>query len=805
MKIIETSVVLLGLAIAISISVLSLIFSLTIPNDTISTKKIKNKSITSSKIGKNEVKNENIEDGAITLDKIDDDVILTISDIPSNSIGTEELVDNSVTHSKLSDNSVKGDKIENDAITNSKIANNSITLDKTNFDSSPFKVSTGDTDFSLLGTKDVDDNDNTKLLLYSVNHATNPGLVKTCVPSTGKYVLCIDNVEKFVIDSNGRIGINKTVPTHELNVNGESLFEGDIIISNSDHILNVGTYGTTINDNTGFQVKGNQSVQMSVADDLNNQVVFYSRDDVGNGYGEIKAINPNSGNLPLKINPQETTIFGNYNIPLNNLNKVEIDGIAYINNKLSISNANDTTTRTDRKIEINAGDGNLLKNSYRVDNGDFLSTAPIGIEEVFGLDGSNNRYKIFYEDVDTDDPLFKIASNENVSYKPFNVQTAQSNVSFFNTFSTATSSFRFGIDGTGMFNNFDLDQISFGTTTNSDFIFKRNGDNEKLRITNDGITVTGNVTYTGALLPSDVRLKKDIKNISLEESKIWLNELEPKEFKYTKNNNELKVGFIAQDIQTIIEKNQLKRELTSIYKDFIKLDPIKIQLQFKEKTKDNMFLYENKKEAFHLFEKIEIGTKFKSSVSNNKNDFILELIKKGDDGLIFKSEVPLKFENNEKILEKLKNLNKIKQNLQFSKQFYDKEIKSENKKDKDYIEKQKKLLFKLEKCKEKIKLTEHELKNIYNCGVDVTIKEILVEDILYLKQENLTHLLLPAIKNMAKEMEEIKTQLKEKDSSLQQIKKENNNLKKKLKLNENEMNNILQKIENRLSYLEKPL
>lgn len=75
------------------------------------------------------------------------------------------------------------------------------------------------------------------------------------------------------------------------------------------------------------------------------------------------------------------------------------------------------------------------------------------------------------------------------------------------------------------------------------------GDNTKHFSVQKEVYVQGNITAFDLSIPSDIRLKKDVKDITngLE----IINKLRPVSFNWKKNNNE-SIGFIAQEIEEVL-------------------------------------------------------------------------------------------------------------------------------------------------------------------------------------------------------------------------------------------------------------
>jgi len=75
------------------------------------------------------------------------------------------------------------------------------------------------------------------------------------------------------------------------------------------------------------------------------------------------------------------------------------------------------------------------------------------------------------------------------------------------------------------------------------------GDNIKHFSVQKEVYVQGNITAFDLTIPSDIRLKKDVKDIT--EGLEIINKLRPVSFKWKKNNNE-SIGFIAQEIEEVL-------------------------------------------------------------------------------------------------------------------------------------------------------------------------------------------------------------------------------------------------------------
>jgi RNA polymerase-binding transcription factor DksA len=76
-------------------------------------------------------------------------------------------------------------------------------------DGARLRISNGNTDYSLIGTKDVDDANNTRIVISGNTRSYNPGFIEY-VATTGGHIFFTSSTERMRIDNNGNINIGST-------------------------------------------------------------------------------------------------------------------------------------------------------------------------------------------------------------------------------------------------------------------------------------------------------------------------------------------------------------------------------------------------------------------------------------------------------------------------------------------------------------------------------------------------------------------------------------------------------------------
>ena len=180
------------------------------------------------------------------------------------------------------------------------------------------------------------------------------------------------------------------------------------------------------------------------------------------------------------------------------------------------------------------------------------------IKFTMGVDGSDaDKFKIGTSAVSTDTRL-TIDSSGNVGI----ATTAPSTK--FHVYGTADATLA---DSSGLMVIGHIDSLNVVYDGN-EIQARNNAAASNIYIQNDGGVVYfgGNVYADAFYYNSDVRLKKDIENLGISSIEKIL-ELNPVQFKW-KKNDELNLGFIAQDLEKIfpelVSTNEDKEELKSI-------------------------------------------------------------------------------------------------------------------------------------------------------------------------------------------------------------------------------------------------
>ena len=115
------------------------------------------------------------------------------------------------------------------------------------------------------------------------------------------------NNERMIIKDDGKIGINVSIPTHQLHVKGTTRIEGDLIVNGVQHIIDTDTSTTEqlkiTNDGTGPALILNQLSAQPIIDfqDNSNSILFIKGD------GNI-GIKTNEPNISLHINTTDGII-----------------------------------------------------------------------------------------------------------------------------------------------------------------------------------------------------------------------------------------------------------------------------------------------------------------------------------------------------------------------------------------------------------------------------------------------------------------------------------------------------------------
>lgn len=173
---------------------------------------------------------------------------------------------------------------------------------------------------------------------------------------------------------------------------------------------------------------------------------------------------------------------------------------------------------------------------------------------------SNPKVKVFYKKNTADHTNIKVDDIVIKRDLNLNFDSETDFINFIHTSSIKTLTVKSHLPNIGYYdivinadNNISSISASayFTNWYNDDVVLKGLiiGDNTKHFSVQKEVFVQKNITAFDVNIPSDIRLKKDVKNITngLE----IINKLRPVSFKWKKNNNE-SIGFIAQEIEEVL-------------------------------------------------------------------------------------------------------------------------------------------------------------------------------------------------------------------------------------------------------------
>jgi hypothetical protein len=156
------------------------------------------------------------------------------------------------------------------------------------------RIANGPTDWSLIGTSDVDAITNTRIVVFGNTHGSLAGIIQYIAStSTGAHIFYTTNteIERMRISSSGNVGIGTTDPsTYKLNVNGT--------INSSNYTLNgVPLNIGALSQGMTVQTKHLTYTQMDVKNNTGWDAI---NDDLVNGF--VIAITPASASSKILVN-----------------------------------------------------------------------------------------------------------------------------------------------------------------------------------------------------------------------------------------------------------------------------------------------------------------------------------------------------------------------------------------------------------------------------------------------------------------------------------------------------------------------
>lgn len=147
-----------------------------------------------------------------------------------------------------------------------------------NFAASPFKLSKSKTDYTVIGTTNIDGPENTRLTMHGKDHPTNPGSIDYVTTASGSHKFIVEgtksamNVNSTGVAINGSVTMNskdgrswlkqELTPTDQLLVGLDASKKG--IYANGDRDFTIYTSGkeaVTVDKNQNTNFTGNVNVQ----------------------------------------------------------------------------------------------------------------------------------------------------------------------------------------------------------------------------------------------------------------------------------------------------------------------------------------------------------------------------------------------------------------------------------------------------------------------------------------------------------------------------------------------------------------
>ena len=430
---------------------------------------------------------------------------------------------------------------------------------------------------------------------------------------------------RMTITSNGNVGINTTNPSAQLEVNGTLLVRNTVTVNNSPYTFNIGK-AMSASEN---------GIWMNMSDSTTGVI---QGENQGKQWNNV-CINPYAGNVGIgKFNP-------GYKLDVNgSLNAGDITGASISLGGGVYANSSNYAFATGTVTGITA-----YSAGYSVNNGSTQrrvidqNGAITGASLTVGSTGTITCGSIQIGNTSISDPGGTLATQSYVQSQGYVTSGSGSNPIFgtVNLRGGLTTTFTFfgvtntynvvGPLGTLYEGNVQISNIyarlaggpiftngltingQYGTTTNNTGKYYISSIGSNTINSANTNTYTGTYvglicqylvqTATGFIVNSDQRIKKNIQNLSPEESLHLVQSLKPVSFDYidyTKGTNK-KYGYIAQDIESVLPTaiNHSSEYIPNIFEK-VQIDTTKTKIRLTNKTTDIFELPKDKTQKIKL-------------------------------------------------------------------------------------------------------------------------------------------------------------------------------------------------------------
>lgn len=415
-------------------------------------------------------------------------------------------------------------------------------------DGGRLRISNSSTDSTSIGTRDIDDLNNTRIYLFANQHPTNPGIIEYISTSTGVHKFITGGInERMRMDSNGTLCIGTTTGTSgntKLTISGSSTGYSQPLVSITQLAGWDGNYALQVTGYTnlgGFRINGGDAGN-SFYQTLQNADFGFGQNPTNTTGGNIYfTTQGNGGNIIFQ------TLGANERLKIIPAGDIIIGGASSTSNK-------------------NIQFGSLLNNNLAIaiSAGAFSTSAAIG-DMVLRAQGKlllQSGTGASAISINTNNYI-NIGNSTTVGAYPITLSTTL-------TGPAVTMTATYALAGTVIYNG-----------------------NQTTTITpNINVGIVSTCAFNGGFyVYSDERIKKDIETI--DNSLDLLNKINLVSFKYIdyiQKGNIKNYGVIAQEIEKVIPEviNKHNDFIPNIYKNVDRYDNDLLRLYIKYDDKFNL-------------------------------------------------------------------------------------------------------------------------------------------------------------------------------------------------------------------------